>query len=194
MAIKSLFRRSLKELSDVRCLAMTGVLIALYIVLEVFVSINMGFLKINFAFLALAAIGMLYGPIPAMLAAIPCDILGAALQGNGLIFIFTLIAMFEGLVYGVFLYGYEVKKGIKQNTRIIISQTIVVVVSHLIFNTSALYFLGFAGKTYESVFLFILSRFTKNIVELPIDIVLLCVVLIPIKLAYGRIFERRRPT
>lgn len=190
MAVLNIFKESAKELKSIRCIAVTGVLIAAYIVMEAFLSVNTGFIKINFAFLALAAIGMLYGPTVCVLAAIPCDIIGAAAQGQGLLFVFTLIAMFEGLIYGLFLYRYEVKKSLKQNSKIVIAQAIVVFVSHLIFNTTALYLLGFAGQTYESLFLFLISRAVKNLIELPIDIALMFLLLLPIKSAYIKVIKQ----
>lgn len=191
MAFFSLFKASARELKDIRCIAATGVLVAAYIVLEMF-TIQTGIFKINFAFLALAAIGMLYGPVVGVLAAVPCDIIGASLQGNGLVFVFTLIAMFEGLVYGLFLYGYAAKPNLRQSAKLVAAQLIVVLISHLVFNTAALYFLGFAGQTYDSVMLFIAARVTKNLIELPVDIVLLFALMPPVKIAYNHVFVRRK--
>ena len=53
------FSESLRELGDIRCLTVTGMLIAVYAALE-FVTIQPSeSLKINFGFLAIAAIGVL---------------------------------------------------------------------------------------------------------------------------------------
>ena len=62
MAFFSKFGRSAMELRSIRCLTVTGVLIALDIVLKM-VSIRItADIKITFAYLALATVGMLYGP------------------------------------------------------------------------------------------------------------------------------------
>ena len=48
-----IFRWSLEELKSLRAVIVTGLLIALSMVIESF-TINLGFAKINFAFLAIA--------------------------------------------------------------------------------------------------------------------------------------------
>ena len=70
-----MFQESFKEFKDLRAVVVTGLLIALSMVIESF-TINLGFAKINFAFLAIAAIGMLYGPSVSLFAGAVCDVLG----------------------------------------------------------------------------------------------------------------------
>ena len=107
MSFINMFKRSAGELKSVQCLAVTGVLSALYIVLNAFVSLNIGApLRITFGFLALAIIGMLYGPVVAVIAAIPCDLLAATFDPNNAMNpVFTPNRMLEGLIYGMLLYG-----------------------------------------------------------------------------------------
>lgn len=65
----SMVRDSAKELTDIKCIVMTGMLIAIHVLLGVFIMIPVGeYIKISFSFLALAAIGMLFGPVPAAMA------------------------------------------------------------------------------------------------------------------------------
>lgn len=182
--ITRLFAGSAKELKSPLCLATTGLLIAVYILLEVFAPVNTEILKINFGFLAQAVIGMLYGPVVGIIAAIPCDILGAALRGNGLIPVFTLIAMFEGLIYGLFLY--RGRTGVRGFVNLVAAQVIVVVISHMIFNTTALYMLGFIGKG-GALSVAVITRAGKNLIELPVDIVLLVVILPLVRKTFHRI-------
>ena len=65
----AIFSDSAKELTNLRCIVMTGMLIAVHVLLSIFVMIPIGEnIKISFSFLALASIGMLFGPIPAAIA------------------------------------------------------------------------------------------------------------------------------
>lgn len=56
----SLFTESAKEFTKVRSLVTTSLLVAVSMVIEMF-SVDIGFAKLNFAFLAIAIIGMLFG-------------------------------------------------------------------------------------------------------------------------------------
>ena len=56
------FKKSAQELKSVRCIAVTAVLIALACILKTLTIQPMPTLKIGFAFVAIASIGMLYGP------------------------------------------------------------------------------------------------------------------------------------
>lgn len=180
----SMFSRSAAELSlgksggGTKALAVTGMLIAVYVLLEVFAPINTEWLKLNFGFLPLALIGALYGPVVGAVAAIPCDILGALFKGTGVNFAFTPIAMFEGLVYGLLLYGRFSRRELA--LRGAFAQAIVVIISHMIFNTTAIYFFYYFGteKTFWSLFA---ARAIKNAIELPLDILLLTAVVLPLK-------------
>jgi len=182
-----MFRKSFRELKNVRCLAVTGVLVAVYIALKAYGTVSVfPSLRISFAFIALAAIGMLYGPVVAVIAAIPCDIIGLALLGGGFIPEFTFIIMFEGFVYGSLLYGFELKRELRRNAKLIAAQAVVVFICHLVFNTAALYHNGFIGGDNDTVLTLITARLIKNVIEFPVDIILLYFTLVPIKIAYGK--------
>jgi ECF transporter S component (folate family) len=105
------FGKSAFELKSIRCITVTGVLIALDLVLKLF-SINItNDLKITFAFIALATIGMLYGPTVAFLAGAITDILGFLIKtdgtSGGFSPLFTLIEAVGAMIYGIFLYGLK---------------------------------------------------------------------------------------
>ena len=79
----AIFSDSAKELTNLRCIVMTGMLIAVHVLLSIFVMIPIGEnIKISFSFLALASIGMLFGPIPAAIAGGITDILGFMLANK----------------------------------------------------------------------------------------------------------------
>lgn len=99
------FGRSASELTKIKCLTVTGVLIALDIVLKM-VSIKVtADLKITFSFIALATIGMLFGPTVSFLAGAITDILGYFISPEGGFNpLFTIIEAVGAMIYGVFLY------------------------------------------------------------------------------------------
>jgi len=190
-----MFKKSFGELKNIQSLSTTGVLIAVFVVLKAYATVIVGpTLKISFAFTALAAIGMLFGPVVAVIAAVPCDMIGALLQGGGVLPGFTLVIMFEGLVYGLLLYGYEVKRTVLKNVKLIAAQAIVVFVSQLVLNTAVLAYYGIIGGSGETVFSLIAVRALKNLIEFPVDTVILFAVLIPLKIAHKRIFKAKGGT
>ncbi len=140
------FPNSAKELKSVKCLATTGILIAIFIILDFF-SIKIGaFAKVNFAFVALAVVGMLYGPVPAVLAAIAGDMLGCIIGGQAPLPLLTVTAALEGLVYGVCLY----KRGGKRlAVMAVVSRLIDSFVVNLLLNTLVLMSAGFMSRTWE---------------------------------------------
>ena len=89
----------------VRTVVFLGVLTALEIILNRFLSINAWNLKIGFSFVPVAAAAILFGPVPAGIVAALGDFLGALLFPIGPYFPgFTLTAFLTGLTYGLFLY------------------------------------------------------------------------------------------
>jgi len=194
-AFFGMFRRSAGELKSVRCLAVTGILLAVFVVLRSYTSIQFGtVVRINFAFLALAAIAMLYGPVVAMIAAIPGDVLSAIILGggpSGLLPGLTLVWVFNGLVYGVFLYRFELKKSFWSNARLIIAHAMVVFIGRMVLNTSILYYYGILGADGSTVQTLISVRVITNLVAFPIDLAVLYLMLVPIKLAYMKTIGRQ---
>ena len=71
--IFSCFAESAKEFTKLRSLVITALFIAISMIIEAF-SIDLQFAKLNFAFLAIAVIGMLFGPCMGLVAGFACDI------------------------------------------------------------------------------------------------------------------------
>lgn len=92
-----------------RRLCIVAMLVTMQIVLGRIAAINVGqYLKISFGFIPIAVCGMLTGPVWTVLMAIVCDILGATLFPSGAFYWgFTLVAAAGGLIYGLYLHGYE---------------------------------------------------------------------------------------
>ncbi len=190
-----MFRESFKEFKDLRAVVVTGLLIALSMVIESF-TINLGFAKINFAFLAIAAIGMLYGPSVSICAGAICDILGYLVAPDGAFFpLYTLIGAMQGLIYGVIAYRKLSKKtgrefDVEMMIRLVIARVADVVFINLICNTAANFHYGFLrDKTLGAA---IAARVAKNLLELPIDIILIVGVLMAVLKAYTVVFGTRR--
>lgn len=103
------FKRSAQELKSIRCLAVTAVLIALACILKTLTIQPLPTLKIGFAFVAISAIGMLYGPTVAGLSCVATDVIGYLIsnQQQGFSPLFTLVEVTGGVIYGIFLYGFD---------------------------------------------------------------------------------------
>ncbi len=98
-------RSSVNELKNILSLAVSGVLTALNIILNFFTVSVSNLLQFSFSFLAIAAAGMLYGPVVGGLVGVLGDILGNILFPTGPFFVgFTFNAFLTGFVYGLFLY------------------------------------------------------------------------------------------
>ena len=152
--------------------------------------------KSNFAFLAIAAIGMLYGPSVSLCAGAVCDILGFLVKPDGAFFpLYTLIGAAQGLIYGIIAYRKLSNKtgksfDIEMIVRLIIARVVDVVFINLICNTAANFHYGFLGdKTLSAA---IVARIAKNLLELPIDIILIVSVLMAVLKAYTMVFGQRR--
>ena len=91
---------------NLRTIVYLGVLTALEIVLNRFLSINAWNIKIGFSFVPIAAAAILFGPIPAGIVGALGDFLGAILFPIGPYFPgFTVTAFLMGAVLGLFLQG-----------------------------------------------------------------------------------------
>ncbi len=194
----SAFSTSLKELKSIRCLTITGVFIAISMVLEMY-SINLQFFKINFAFLAIAVIGMLFGPTVGICSGMICDIVGYIANPSGGFYpAYVLVGGLQGLIYGLCLYKnmshYSIllqdnftkrQRDITLFLRAILARLLDVFVINLLIQTQLNMHYGFIPQ--EAYGAAISARMAKNVFELLADIPLLFV-LLPLALtAYKRL-------
>lgn len=180
----SMLVRSAKELTSLRCLCVTAILIALDLVLKLTISIQLTpFIKISFAFLALSAIGMLYGPTVGFFAGMITDLLGFIIKPTGEFnFWFTLIEALGGLIYGLFLYNAVGGKWMLP--RIIAAKATVVVVCNLILTTYAISV--FYGNGF---FALLPARVISNLIQLPFDVLLMYLFMPALLRAYNQVFK-----
>ena len=215
MAFFGIFKRSAKELGDVRCLVVTAILIALNLVLKFFLGWQVSEeMKISFAFVALAAIGMLYGPTVGALAGTVTDVVGFLIKPSGTFNpMFTLVEAMGALLYGLFLYGFNPIKPDMQSPRaffksiienwgatlrIILAKVSVAVTCNLIMTPLFLTLQkqmeasNFTPEVFWAGFISrIGTRLIKNAIEAPIHILILMLTLFPIMAAYRSIFKKQ---
>ncbi|MDR0984049.1 MAG: folate family ECF transporter S component [Ruminococcus sp.] len=202
MFLKS-FRESFKEFKSVYALAVMGLLIGISMVLETF-TISLPMFKINFSFLAVASIGMLFGPVVGIFGGMLSDVLGWVVHPDGpFLPLYTLVGGLQGFIYGYVLYhknGNSFGKN-KINTKseklynrsfvikVVVARLLDVVVVNMFINTYLNIHYGFIP--YESMALIITSRGVKNLLEFVVDVPMLLVVLPAAFVAYRRVVKKR---
>ena len=216
MAIFGKFKRSAKELGSLRCLVVTAMLIALDLALKLATTLEISDeLKLNFAFVAVASIGMLFGPTVAGLACVVTDVIGYFLRPTGGAFnpMFVLIEVMGGIIYGLFLYemtpvkpelsGFKAFfKSIGSNwssaLRIVLAKITVAVVCNLFMTPMALTITKTmeagvynAGVFWTGFFTRVGTRLIKNAIEVPVHCLILLLTLFPVMAAYRSIFKKR---
>lgn len=177
--ILSSFKESAAELKNVRCLTVTGILTAMFIVLDI-CSINIGgFIKLNFNFLAVASVGMLFGPIPAAMSAAAGDLIGCIISGSSPIPLLTCTGALSGLIYGVCLYKRD---GVRLAVFSVISRVIDSIVVSFVLNTAILMYSGFMSRTGAQLY-------ARSIVVL-IQIAVFMLITPPVMLAIKNIYTK----
>ncbi|HAL63373.1 MAG TPA: folate transporter [Clostridiales bacterium] len=160
----------ISNLKNVRVLCAMALLIALYAALYTLQIPLSPQLRITFTFIPLAVCGWLFGGAAAFFTGMLCDIVGFLLFPTGAYFPgFTLTTMLSGLVYGLFLYR---RNGKSLFLNIVISKFLVTVFFNMGLNSLWISIL------YKKAFWVYLSgRIIKNIIMLPIEIVILFAVI-----------------
>lgn len=194
------FKNSALELRSVRCICVTGVLIAMSIAISYF-SIKIGdTVKITFGFIPRAAIGMLFGPVVGFISGTVTDIVSTLIKPDGAFnFLYTVVEAVGGMLYGIFLYGLKPVsfKGEQANKRtnviqvlkVIFSKISVVVICNLILTPAAHILSGW--WTIDVLPVKYPASLIKNAIQCPVDCVLLVLILFPILLAYRKVFGYR---
>lgn len=178
----SLFSDSAKELKSVKCLALTGMLVAIFIILDS-LSFKIGeFAKVNFAFAALATVGMLFGPVPGILAALAGDLIGCIISGQSPLPLLSLTAMLEGCLYGMLLYKAEGKKLAAMSVAARLIDSFVI---NLVLNTLILMSAGFMSQTWEQFGVRVVKICAEAIIYCP----LLAAFLPTVRMIYKKVFR-----
>lgn len=149
-------------------MVLIALLVALNIVLVRFASINLGpLLRINFGFITIVIMGMLFGPRSAALGAALADFIGAIVFPTGGAYFpgFTLSALATGYIYGKMLYGHKLSI-----SRIVLSNLLVILIVQLFLNP--LWLSMITGKAFMVL---ISARVIKSFLMLPIESALIMV-------------------
>ncbi|HSK68609.1 MAG TPA: folate family ECF transporter S component [Candidatus Limnocylindria bacterium] len=147
---------------SVKTVVILALLAAMSIVLENFLGVNTGQIKIHFGYLPIALAGMLYGVLPAVLVAVVADILSNLSNFN---ILFVLLAAMEGAVYGWFLHrrGGTINR---QTLMAVLCQLVISVVIHAGLNTLLLW---------QLYGLFTPARFVINAISFPVKVLTLII-------------------
>ena len=162
------------NMKNVRTVTLAAALIALTIVADgaLRIVVWMG-LEVRFGFLFLAVIAYLFGPVAAFASGVITGMLAFLLFPTGFPFDprFDLNSGLAGIIYAVFLY----KRNVKSEYFIIwiLSAKVAVnLICNIIINTYLLR--GYMGSAAEVL---TIARLFKNIVLLPVEIVLMFVII-----------------
>lgn len=201
--MKSFFRMfydSFKSLKELRTLTTTGILLALAFVIKSFSIEITPEVRIGFTFLATCTIGMLYGPVVCGMSTFTLDFIGYIVQNKSPRAYSPQLAMvviISGIIYGCLLYKCDFQnKKIESYIRVCLSRISVVIFCNIILNSYFLYSLyvnknfGITNLSVDSLkgfWVYCIPRVTKNLVQLPIDLVMLCIFLPAVKFAYDKV-------
>ncbi len=201
----SLFTDSAKSLKELRTLTTTGMLLALAVAirtLSVEITVDT---RIIFTYLPMCVVGMLFGPVVCGMSTFALDIIGYIIDNKSARAYSMELAVVEvliGILYGVFLYKKNIE-GVNPKAVLysLLARGLVIVICNLCIRSYLLYSLYY-NKDFSIMSFFNDSettnaffawwwttRFSKNIIQLPIDIALLSVVLPAANTAYNTVMK-----
>lgn len=209
MAFFGIFKKSAMELKSVRCIVVTALLIALELAIKSLTITITTDLKISFAFLAKACIGMLYGPTVGFLAGGISDVVSFFLkpQSGSFSILFTLQECLAGMLYGLFLYKLRMsrisfkdkarfKRSLKDNgkqiARIVLGKLSVTVGINLLYTPFAIVVtnsMAAGAWVWGSVLMKYPARLLKSVIQYPVDCFMLILVLPIVATAYYVVFK-----
>ena len=200
-----IFKESALELKSVRCIVVTAMFLALDLAIKSFTFSIIPGLKISFAYLAKASIGMIYGPTVGLIEGMLSDLIGFLIKPSGSFSpMYTLVEAVSPMIYGLFLYKLKFSKkeicdkslqrqDTKEIIKIVLAKLTVVVVCNLILTPLAQIVTNSleAGQfVYGSVLATYPKRLIKNAIQYPIDCIMLIAVLPIISTTYNMVFKR----
>lgn len=150
-----------------KMIVLSGIFIALIIIFTHVLAIQTLFLRISFGFLPLAVYASICGPLYGAFIGALADILGCLIFSPGFYFPgFTISTALSGYIYGYYFHDKPVSL-----KRICIVFIFLFCSVDMLLNTFWLSLLYHKAAT-----AFLLSRFIKNIIFLPINIIVFSVV------------------
>jgi ECF transporter S component (folate family) len=148
----------------VKKVVLAGLLLAILIVFQRYISIETQILRLSFAYVPLILIGTFLGPAWGALIGVAGDLLGMLLMPKASFFAgFTLNALLIGLVYGFLLYNRP------NNKSYLIRLVIAVLTVHLFINLG-LNTLWLSIMYKRAFMVLVASRIVANVIQIPIQI------------------------
>ena len=159
-------------MSKLKKIILSGLLLAILIVFDRFISIKTMYLQVSFSFLPIMIAAIILGPKYSTAIAALGDLIGALLWPFGAYFVgFTIVDAIVGLIYGLFLYNKnegEFFEGKKLLIRLAISSALVLWIVDLPCMSLMLSLL------YGNAFLVVLTgRLVTKLVMFPIQIAII---------------------
>lgn len=166
--VKDQYASSMRSLKKTQTLTAAGLLLAIQMVLASYGVFEVNdSLKISLGHLALAPTAIFFGPVVAGMQGALSDILGYMIKPTGGYFPgFTLTALLGGVIYGMLLY--KTRRSLWQ---IILARVIIMLFVNIVLNTLFLTMLYGPSRLAT-----LPLRIFKNVVQLPIDCMLLAAV------------------
>lgn len=160
----------MSELTTVRKLACTAILVALQIILSRYLGIQTELFQISFGFVAIAFSAMLLGPVWAAATALTADFVGTMIAGTGAYNpMFSINAVLYALIFAWFLYKKE--KSVWRIVLCVVLQLVLVAIplTPLWLYIYFKYVIG-SEKAFAVIFM---TKLTASFVEAAIKIVVL---------------------
>jgi ECF transporter S component (folate family) len=158
--------KPIRKRNTIKMLTVTAVLVAINLVLNQFTLSFGPLLEVGFAFLPIAVLAYLYGPLNAAAASAIADIFGFVLRPAGFFFPgFTLNALLLGAIFGFFFYRKEVTLGRVALVNLVVTIVITLLLTPIWLN------IMFGSP------LFAMPRMIKALILYPVEVGLLYAVL-----------------
>lgn len=155
---------SIDSLKDTKIIAMMAILLALHILVSTFFIPVFDNTRIHFTFFINALVGVIGGPLWALIFGFASDVLGFMIHPVGAYFPgYTLTSMVGALIYAVMLYKRKISV-----TNLILTKTVVNLGCNVALNSLWSYLLYSKGYLY-----YLIQGLTKNLILLPFEIILL---------------------
>lgn len=188
ISLRSMFAQSSQHLKNPRSLVVIALFLALNLALDM-----LGFkvyvtptVRLSFGFLCNASIGMLFGPVAAMIMGCATDLLSFLLSdASGMAFFpgYTITAMVNGVFAGLWLYPNR-----PSVRRVVGTRACVCLFSNILLNTF------WASILYgESMIVLLPARILKNLILLPFEVIMLYAVANIVLRQYYRVFRTQQP-
>lgn len=156
-------------MSKLKKVILAGLLIAVGVILNRFISIKTPILSISLTFIPHVLSGILLGPWWSMITAAMTDLIGALLFPFGPYFVgYTISAALAGLIYGLLLYRKKKVSRKKFLVKLIFAVLLVIVICNTLLNSLWVYI-----TTKNAASFFVPVRMLKQLIMLPIEVVVM---------------------